>query len=293
VKLKKRVMEPTGLNRLDTLVAAMLAGDEDTRYQHANEVARLGYPAIERALRLTGDADPLARQMACYVLANVEDPTQEGFIRLSDGIPTLIYLLEHETHEEVLASAMFALGHLAKDHSAAGEAVCRLSELVHHSSAEIRYAAAHALGSFWVDRWETHPELQPVVGQALVALARDSDADVRDWAVFGLHQGCHDTPEVRACFWRALEDPDLNVRGEAAAGLAKLGDRSFIPRLEQLLREDDEISSCYFEAAAEFGDPALLPAVLEGERRWRESMEEGEELHYLISWAIEALSRKP
>jgi hypothetical protein len=286
-------MEPTGANQLETLVAAMLAGDEDARYQHANEVARLGYPAIERALRLAGDADPVARGMACYILANVKDPTQEGFVRLPDGIPTLIYLLEHETHEEVLASAMFALGHLAKDHSAAGEAVGRLCELANHSSAEIRYAATHALGSFWEDRWETHPELQPVVGQALLALARDPDEDVRDWAVFGLHQGCHDTPEVCACFWRALDDPHLDVRGGAAAGLAKLGDRSFIPRLEQFLREDDDLSSCYFDAAAEFGDPALLPAVREGERRWRAMMEDGDELHYSISSAIEALLGKP
>jgi hypothetical protein len=124
----------------------------------------------------------------------------------------------------------------------------------------------------------------------LLALARDSDEDVRDWAVFGLHQGYHDTPEVRACFWRALDDPNPDVRGEAAEGLAKFDDRSFIPRLDRLLREDEGLSPCYFEAAREFGDPALLPAVLEGERRWREDMEEGEELHCFITWAIEKLS---
>ena len=228
--------------------------------------------------------------MACYLLGNASDPSREEFTRLPDGIPVLIHLFEHETHEEVLASAAYALGHQATEHSAAGEAVPRLCELITHPSVEVRYAVTHALGSFWAGHWETHPELQPTVGQALLVLTRDPDEDVRDWAVFGLHQGCHDTPEVRACFWRALDDPCPDVRGEAAAGLAKFRDRSFLPRLEQLLREDDDLPVAYFEAAEEVEDPTLLPAVLEGERRWRECMDEGKELHPSIPSAIKALS---
>ena len=283
-------MDSTDSSQLDTLVAAMLVGDEETRYKPASEAARLGHPAIERALRLATDADPVAREMACYLLGNASDPSREEFTRLPDGIPALIHLFEHETHEEVLESAAYALGHQATEHSAVGEAVPRLCELIGHPSAEVRYAVTHALGAFWKDRWETHPELQPEVRQGLLTLTRDPDDDVRDWAVFGLHMGSHDTPEVRTCFWRALDDPCPAVRGEGAVGLAKLGDRSFIPRLDQLLREDDDLPDCYFEAAEVLGDPSLLPAVLEGERRWREFLDEGEELHFSIASAIKALS---
>ena len=46
----------------------------------------------------------------------------------------------------------------------------------------------------------------------------DEDEDVRDWATFSIHQGGHDTPEVRARLWEALDDPFSNVRAEAAFG---------------------------------------------------------------------------
>src|SRR5207249_2260708 len=92
-----------------------------------------------------------------------------------------------------------------------------------------------------------------------------------------------------ARLWQALDDPNRNVRGEASEGLARFGDRSLIPRLEVLLREDEPISPCYFEASRELRDPCLLPAVLAGAERWREGMQEGEQLHSMITWAIEAL----
>lgn len=119
----------------------------------------------------------------------------------------------------------------------------------------------------------------------------DPDEEVRDWATFGIHQGEHDTPETRARLWRALDDPNVDVRGEAAAGLAKFGDRSLIPRLDRVLREDLDMASCYFEAAEELGDPVLLPAVLAAAARWEKAMEPGEELHSMITSAIEVLQK--
>jgi hypothetical protein len=119
----------------------------------------------------------------------------------------------------------------------------------------------------------------------------DEDEEVRDWATFGIHQGSHDTPTVRARLFQALDDPCADVRGEAAVGLAEFGERTLVPRLEQLLRGDGESSPCYFEAAESLGDPGLLPAVLEGAEQWRQTMEEGEELHSMVTSAIEALQK--
>lgn len=284
-------MDPELQDQLDTLAAAMLVDDEHARYEAANQLARLGRPALEHALRLIHDPNPLAREMACYVLANVNDPEQEEWVRLPDGIPALVRLLEHETDEEVLASAVFALGHLVSDHVAASEAASLLCDLAAHPSVEVRYAVAQSIGTYHQPIWDERPELQAPVREALLKLAADPDEDVRDWATFGLHQGQHDTPEVRAAFWGALDDPDPDVRGEAATGLARFDDRSFIPRLERLLYTDEELPSGYFEAAEEFADPSLLPAVLHAEKLWREGLPEGEEMNVFVTAAVETLTR--
>jgi hypothetical protein len=106
-----------------------------------------------------------------------------------------------------------------------------------------------------------------------------------------MHQGGHDTPEVRARFWKALDDPNPDVRGEASEGLALLGAPDLAVRLEDLLRNDKALSPCYFTAAEELGDPRLLPAVLDAAERWQSMGEEEEALHPCIKAAIEALER--
>jgi HEAT repeat protein len=72
----------------------------------------------------------------------------------------------------------------------------------------------------------------------LLKLTSDTDAEVRDWAVFGLGvQGDADSPEIRAALLRCLDDASEDVRMEAAAGLGKRQDRRVIPRLRAMLDE--------------------------------------------------------
>lgn len=123
----------------------------------------------------------------------------------------------------------------------------------------------------------------------LLRLMDDPDGDVREWATFSMHLGGHDTPGVRARFRKALDDPNPEVRGEAATGLARLRDPDLLPRLEDMLRNDEVLSSIYFGAAEELGDRRLLPAVLHAAERWKSLGEEGEEQHLSITSAIEAL----
>ena len=83
----------------------------------------------------------------------------------------------------------------------------------------------------------------------LLELARDTDADVRDWATFGLGvQGDCDTPEIRDTLVRCLTDQNEDVREEAMVGLAKRKDRQVLPLLLQALQEAS-ISVRVFEAA--------------------------------------------
>lgn len=162
--------------------------------------------------------------MACFVLGQVVDrPPIEGESwpkPCPDGVPLLLQLLQSDPDEDVRASAAAALGHQRAPSTL--PALCRAAL---DPSEEIRCAVSGALGSFgdWI--WDD-PEAAPYrhqVRQTLLRLMNDPDDDVRDWATFGRHQGGHDTAEVRARFWKALDDPHPDVRGEASEGLALLG----------------------------------------------------------------------
>lgn len=274
---------------LEQMIELLMDDDEHRRYDVALDVTKGGAAVVPRVIELADDVRPRMREMACYILGQLgyPDPNIPGSrVYTPEGVPTLVRVLENDADEEVQASAAHALGFQKVPSTL--PALCRAAL---HPSPEVRYAAAHALGSFYAEIWE-EAEARPhraSVTQALLRLMDDEDDDVRDWATFGIHQGGHDTPEVRARLWRALDDPHADVRGEAACALAIFGDRSLIPRLEVLLREDPLETVHFFEAAEELGDPCLLPAVLAGVERWRADMKEGEEMNFLITSAIEAL----
>lgn len=104
---------------------------------------------------------------------------------------------------------------------------------------------AFALGCFPND---------PQSVKGLLELTADVDAEVRDWAVFGVGvQGDADSPEIRETLLRCLDDEDENVREEAAVGLGKRQDRRLIPKLLAMLdAEAPELKVRVAEAAAAF-----------------------------------------
>ena len=77
----------------------------------------------------------------------------------------------------------------------------------------------------------------------------DSDAEVRDWATFGLGVlGDQDSSEIREALFRALDDADEDVREEALVALAKRHDtRAVAPLLSSL--QEPKVSSRVIEAA--------------------------------------------
>lgn len=280
------------LSALDGWVDQLLDVEEDQRYQAAYALQKLGRPALERALELARDPRPRMREMACFVLGQVGDwPSPKGQSipkPYPEGVPLLLELLESDPDADVRGSAAAALSHQRVP--ATIPALCRAA---YDSSEQVRFDVAASLGCFGESIWE-EPEGAPYRDQAcrtLLRLMDDPDDDVRDWATFGMHQGGHDTPEVRARLWKALDDPNPDVRGEASEGLALLHEPGLTQRLEDLLRHDSAISVCYFSAAEALGNPQLLPAVLEAAERWRSMGEEGEEPHAYITSAIEALQR--
>lgn len=261
--------------------------DEDTRFEAVDEIYRITTPDFAAVAEWADDARPEVRAAACYALRLQdyrEDAPERGALFYPQGVPILLKKL-HDPESQVRADAAFALGHIGD-----AQSLPALINSASDTSEDVRYGVAFALGSFHEDHWEKYGEQdKPATRAALLRLMDDEDEDVRDWATFGIHQGQHDTPEARARLWRALDDPNPDVRGEAAEGLALFDDRSFLLRLDRLLREDEDISPCYFIAAETFNDPVLLPAVLEAAENWRGTLAEGEKLHGAIVSAIEKL----
>jgi HEAT repeat protein len=123
-----------------------------------------------------------------------------------------------------LRSAIFALGHLGDP-----RAVPLIAAYHSDPSAEIRYGAACALGSFPND---------PLSVRTLLVLMDDPDGDVRDWATFGVGVlGDEDSVELRDALYRRLSDSDSDAAEEAAVGLAKRHDIRVLPKLLDLLSQ--------------------------------------------------------
>jgi HEAT repeat protein len=270
---------------LEELVPLLDSEDEHLPYHAATAMAKRHPKSLPRLYELAEEPLVRVRAQACWALGQTTTPAWEPMIYPA-SIEILLRHMEQDPEAEVRASAAAAFGHLRYP-----EILPRLCAAVGDPSADVRFDVAAALGAFYDSAAETWGHHKPLVTATLLRLMDDPDEDVRDWATFGIHQGGHDTPEARARLWQALDDPKPEVRGEAAAALAIFGDRSFIPRLAELLREDEWLSPCYFEAAEEFGDPTLLPAVLEGAERWRDLMEPGEVPNSDVESAVKALRK--
>jgi HEAT repeat protein len=196
------------------------------------------------------------------------------------------------TEPDVQAVGLDLLGELGVNVPAARDRLVEAGEaLVHSADCDVRWSLALALGSNSTDGRTTslllalmgdededvrfrataglsvpaddEPADSPVVDALLRALD-DPCADVRDWAAFALGvQRDVDTPKVRdALLARLSDDDEADTAGEAAVGLARRRDpRVFDPLLERLTGGD--VGNLWVEAAAELGDPRLLPALLE------------------------------
>ena len=135
-------------------------------------------------------------------------------------------MLEIEQDPMVLDSTISALGHLNN-----AKAVPLILHYKDHPDKRVRFAVTFALGCF-----PNHP--QSVRG--LLELTSDAEANIRDWAIFGLGvQGDADSTEIREALLRCLDDPNEDVREEAAVGLGKRQDRRLIPKPRTMLDEPE------------------------------------------------------
>ncbi len=222
--------------------------EDDGRWAIIGELhRRTDRSAFDAVRDLVRSARVRDRVLAVDILAQIGYPAGRPFA--ADTLPLLIAASQDE-HEEVIAAAVAALGHLADP-----RALPAVLSHVGHPSAEVRFAVAAALPAAAGD-----PPSQHVI-TALIALSADPDSDVRDWATFGLGTQLEqqDSDVIRDALAARLDDSDDDTRGEALTGLARRRDARALPVL--LARLDDDPSTLVVEAAAALAAPAVLPAL--------------------------------
>ena len=254
--------------------AAIQDRESDERWAIVRDLHdRTDRRTFDAACVLAGSNDLQEQIVGLDILAQVGYAADRPF--RDETLPVVLEACD-DGRWEVLDSAIAALGHLADVRGLAG--VLRHAS---HPSAEVRLAVAMALplvAGEWPD-----PELVA----ALIRLGEDIDGDVRDWATMGLGVMLEvDSLAIRDALAARLDDPEGDTAGEALLGLALRKDpRVLAPLLAWL---DDQPGNLIVEAAAAFGSPEALPALL---RLKKEGWETGETRPAVLDEAIKACSK--
>jgi HEAT repeat protein len=190
--------------------------------------------------------EPKKRARAADVLAQIRDRPEMIPIFQDEAYSLITELLESESEPLVLNSGVSALGHLHNE-----AAIPTIMRYVNHPNPDVRFGAAFALGCFPND-------VLAIPG--LLLLTRDEEADVRDWAVFGLGvQGDTDSVDIREALLKCLSDPNEDVREEAAVGLGKRRDLRLLPDLRRMLDAPNPSVRVTDAASALLGLPQKPP----------------------------------
>jgi HEAT repeat protein len=196
------------MTNADTLNAIVAEPSEDRRWEVLRALVASD-PSLARAVGEQGmaSAHPRTREVAADVLGAVAcvDPTSASAIA-----DTLIPRLHVEHDASVLDSVITALGH-------AGDSRARAGVVKHadHPDERVRLAVAWSLPSLGLDEGSL---------AAMRRLSSDPEAQVRDWATFGLAESdARDAATTEALAARSA-DPHDDTRAEAILGLARRHD---------------------------------------------------------------------
>ena len=224
---------------IDALFAETLLGDYDDHkpWDAVQSLRRIGTREVfNKAVAWTESAVPLERARGLDVIAQLGKTAEHPSNNFpQESYDVAVNAVERERDVRPLNSAISALGHIEDS-----RAVPLIAGFHSHPSEAIRFTVAFALGCFPDD---------PLSVRTLLTLVRDVDADVRDWATFGLGVlSDHDSPEIRGALSSRLTDDDSDAREEALVGLAKRHDTRILPHLIDAL-EQPNISYRVVEAA--------------------------------------------
>jgi hypothetical protein len=173
-------------------------------------ITRATRDVLEAAIALGADEDPVARDLAAYVLGQLGTLEHPAFP--DEQASALAAMAAGEPDPAVVEAIACAFGMLGEPYGQDW-----LLQQSDHPDPRVREAVAFALGGRASDGSL----------RTLIALSDDGDSDVRDWATFALGTLAEqDTPELRQALAARVEDADPDTRLEAIHGLAVRGDDS-------------------------------------------------------------------
>ena len=159
---------------------------------------RSGRDVFEEAVRLCSSPEAISRAVGADILAQLGVRNGVAVFPFADESAGPLVALLADTDTAVIASALYALGHLTRGEPS------QLARLSTHTSEDVRHALAYALGG----------RSDAISTATLVALSGDVDTDTRDWATFALGAlSDEDTPAIRDALVARLNDSDDDVRG--------------------------------------------------------------------------------
>jgi HEAT repeat protein len=259
--------EPDSHERWEHVVALHTRGDDES---------------FVAAAELLDSPDPDRRALAADILAQlgaVPGVPVEQRPLAGPAFGLLLQRIGEEQHAGVLQSIALAFGHLADPRG-----IPALHRLRNHPDEDVRHAVV--VGLLGQD--------DDLAIETLVELSRDADADVRDWATFGLGtQVERDDARIRDTLVARLDDPDDDTRGEALRGLGVRGDQRAIPRLlaeldsRGELEDPSTVEEALLALAARTGDVRLCGHVAAASREWAETCA-GEPMPDDLSAAVHA-----
>lgn len=189
-------------------------------------------------------SDPIDRAVGADILGQLgwQDRTY-----LQPSLEILVSLLD-DSDEFVIYAACCAIGHRGDE-----KYINQLIRFATHGNSQIRFGVATALAGV-----ETQEAIDTVI-----SLSKDTDRDVRNWAMFGLGtQTEADTYEIREALFVGVSDTDSEIRGEALVGLAVRKDSRVVDLILNEWDSFDYISILSLEAAEEISSPRLYSKLL-------------------------------
>lgn len=238
---------------VEELISVVLSEhDEDVAWDAVTALHWRGTAEVfDAARRLCRSGCPVERKVGADVLGQlgVPDRTYPG-----ESSRVLLDMLKTEQDAIVLHAVLVALSHIAH-----GDSTPAVLHFCDHVSSDVRHATVLALTANGDD---------PTAVDALVGMTRDSEAHVRDWAVFGLGTILDvDTRAVRDALAERLTDPDDDTRGEALVGLACRKDQRVVSALLTEL-SSGEVGTLAIEAAELIAAPELRPHLISLREWW-------------------------
>jgi HEAT repeat protein len=211
---------------------------------------RASREVLEAAERLCASLLAKERQLGAEILGQLGVPSRAF---PNECFNCLAGTLTSESDPDVLQSIAIAFGFLEDP-----RCVEILLPFKSHADSDVRYGVVHGMSK----------QSDPRAIETLIELSTDGDEDVRDWATFGLGTlTSYDSPELRNALVARLNDDCTDARFEALVGLAhRKDDRALGPILDSLSAET--VYEMALDAAEEFADPRLLPALLDLKERW-------------------------